>query len=137
MQQGAAHSPVTATRQPQPPPFTPHACQGVTPGGLDAPPPPVQNSPMPWFAIHCIDKPDSADLRAETRPAHLAHINAFKDQVLVAGPLLRPDGRAMGSLLIMEFEDRDAAIAFANADPYHLAGLFESRSVTNWHKVLP
>lgn len=92
---------------------------------------------MPWFAIHCIDKPDSADLRAETRPAHLAHINAFKDQVLVAGPLLRPDGRAMGSLLIMEFEDRDSAIAFANADPYHLAGLFESRSVTNWHKVLP
>jgi uncharacterized protein len=92
---------------------------------------------MPWFAIHCIDKPDSADLRVETRPAHLAHINAHREQVLVAGPLLRPDGRAMGSLLIMEFDDRDTAIAFANADPYHLAGLFESRSVTNWHKVLP
>lgn len=95
------------------------------------------NAVMPWFAIHCIDKPDSADLRAETRAAHLAHVNAFKDQILVAGPLLRPDGRAMGSLLIMEFEDKDAAVAFANADPYHLAGLFESRSITNWHKVLP
>jgi uncharacterized protein YciI len=40
-------------------------------------------------------------------------------------------------LLIISFEDRDAAIAFANADPYHQAGLFESRSVTNWHKVFP
>lgn len=95
------------------------------------------NVAMPYFAIHCIDKPDSADLRAETRSAHLAHVNNFKDQVLVAGPLLRPDGRTMGSLLIMEFDDRDAAVAFANADPYHQVGLFESRSVTNWHKVLP
>jgi uncharacterized protein YciI len=92
---------------------------------------------MPYFAIHCIDKAESAELRAATRPAHLAHVEALGDAVLVAGPLLRPDGRAMGSLLIIAFEDRDAAIAFANADPYHQAGLFESRSVTNWHKVLP
>ena len=92
---------------------------------------------MPFFAIHCIDKPDSADLRVATRAAHLAHIGALGDAVLVAGPLLRPDGRAMGSLMIIAFEDRDAAIAFANTDPYHQAGLFESRSVTNWHKVIP
>ena len=92
---------------------------------------------MPYFAIHCIDKPDSGDLRAATRPAHLAHINALGEDILVAGPLLRPDGRAMGSLMIIAFEDRDSAVAFAAADPYHLAGLFESRSVTNWHKVLP
>jgi uncharacterized protein YciI len=92
---------------------------------------------MPYFAIHCIDKPDSEALRAATRPAHLAHVTALGDAVLVAGPLLRPDGRAMGSLLIIDFDDRDAAIAFANGDPYHQAGLFESRSVTNWHKVLP
>ncbi|GGI87142.1 hypothetical protein GCM10007973_24460 [Polymorphobacter multimanifer] len=92
---------------------------------------------MPYFAIHCIDKPDSAELRAATRPAHLAYINTMLERVLVAGPLLRPDGRAMGSLLIMEFDDRDAAITFSTDDPYHQAGLFESRSVTNWHKVLP
>lgn len=92
---------------------------------------------MPYFAIHCIDKPDSIDLRAETRPEHLDYINGFADRILVAGPLLRPDGRAMGSLLIMDFEDRDAAIAFSAGDPYHKVGLFESRSITNWHKVLP
>ena len=92
---------------------------------------------MPYFAIHCIDKPDSAELRAATRPAHLAHIGALGDDILVAGPLLRPDGRAMGSLMIIAFEDRDAAVAFAANDPYQLAGLFESRSITNWHKSLP
>jgi hypothetical protein len=92
---------------------------------------------MPYFAIHCIDKPDSGELRAVSRTAHLAHITALGDAVLVAGPLLRPDGRPMGSLLIIDFDDRDAAVAFSSADPYHLAGLFESRSVTNWHKVIP
>lgn len=92
---------------------------------------------MPYFAIHCIDKPDSAALRATTRAAHLAHVGALGDAVLVAGPLLRPDGRAMGSLLIIAFDDRDAAVAFSAADPYQQAGLFESRSITNWHKVLP
>jgi uncharacterized protein YciI len=92
---------------------------------------------MPYFAIHCIDKPDSAELRVANRPAHLAHLAALGDAVLVAGPLLRPDGRAMGSLLIIDFDDRDAAIAFASQDPYHQAGLFESRSITNWHKAIP
>ena len=92
---------------------------------------------MPYFAIHCIDKPDSAEVRASNRPAHLAHVQKHAPAVLVAGPLLRADGRAMGSLLIMDFEDKDAALAFANADPYHQAGLFESRSITNWHKVFP
>ena len=51
---------------------------------------------MPYFAIHCIDKPDSSELRAATRAAHLAHIQSMGEAVLIAGPLLRPDGRAMG-----------------------------------------
>ncbi len=92
---------------------------------------------MPYFAIHCIDKPGMTELRAATRPAHLDHVRALGDAILVAGPLLQPDGRAMGSLLIAEFDDREAAVAFANADPYHLAGVFETRSITNWHKALP
>lgn len=92
---------------------------------------------MPYFAIHCIDKPDSAELRAATRAEHLAYVNTVVDRILVAGPLLRPDGRAMGSLLIIDFEDRDAAIAFSAGDPYQQVGLFESRSITNWHKVIP
>jgi len=92
---------------------------------------------MPYFAIHCIDKPDSSELRSANRPAHLDHLASVAAQVLVAGPLLRADGRAMGSLLIIDFDDRDAAIAFSTADPYHRAGLFESRSITNWHKVMP
>ena len=92
---------------------------------------------MPHFAIHCIDKPDSGDLRAATRPAHLAHIGTVADQVLVAGPLLDLDSKPMGSLLIIDFPERKDAMAFAAADPYALAGLFASVAVTAWRKVLP
>jgi uncharacterized protein YciI len=92
---------------------------------------------MPYFAIHCIDKPDSAALRAATRPAHLDHIGSAADDILVAGPLLGIDGNPIGSLLIVDFADRKTAIQFAADDPYALAGLFASVAVTGWRKVIP
>ena len=92
---------------------------------------------MSYFAIHCIDKPDSADLRAATRAEHLKHIGKVIDSVLVAGPLLGLDGAPIGSLLIIDFADRKAAIQFAADDPYALAGLFASVAVTAWKKVFP
>ena len=92
---------------------------------------------MPHFAIHCIDKPDSRELRAATRPVHLEHLHALGDAILAAGPLLDGEGNPIGSLLIIDFPDRKAAIQFAADDPYALAGLFASVAVTAWRKVLP
>jgi uncharacterized protein YciI len=92
---------------------------------------------MPYFAIHCIDKPDSAELRAATRPDHLVHLDAVAAQLLVAGPLLGLEGTPIGSLLILDCADRKTAIQFAAADPYALAGLFASVAVTAWRKVYP
>ncbi len=92
---------------------------------------------MPHFAIHCIDKPESGDLRAATRPAHLAHLDEVKGSVLAAGPLLSLEGAPMGSLLIIDLPDRKTAIDFAARDPYAQAGLFASVAVTAWRKVLP
>ncbi len=92
---------------------------------------------MPHFAIHCIDKPASGGLRTATRSAHLAHLDTVGDRLLVAGPLLDDEGSPIGSLLIIDFDDRKAAIQFAADDPYALAGLFASVAVTAWRKVLP
>jgi hypothetical protein len=92
---------------------------------------------MPLFAIHCLDKPMAADLRVATRPAHLDHLNLHADRVFAAGPLLGPEGDAIGSLIIVDMPDRDSAYRFAADDPYALAGLFQSVAVTAWRKVLP
>ena len=92
---------------------------------------------MPYYAIHCIDKPASLDLRMATRPEHLAYIGTAASDILVAGPLLDGEGQPIGSLLIIDFPDRKAAVAFAAGDPYALAGLFASVAVTAWRKVFP
>ena len=92
---------------------------------------------MPIYAIHCIDKPMQQPLRASTRPEHLAYLKAAIDQIVVAGPLLDDEGTPIGSMLLMEFPDRRAAVAFAADDPYARAGLFASVAVTAWRQVLP
>ena len=92
---------------------------------------------MSYFAIHCIDKPASGELRAATRPRHLEHIATVTSRMLVAGPLLDDDGAPIGTLLIIDFDDRKSAIQFAADDPYALAGLFASVAVTAWKKVYP
>lgn len=90
------------------------------------------------FAIVCLDKPQSADLRARNRPAHLEHLESRRAQILAAGPLLSDDGQTpVGSLLVMEFADLEAARAFAAEDPYNQAGLFRSVTICPWRKVLP
>ena len=94
-------------------------------------------SRVPTFAIHCIDKPFQRELRAATRPEHLAYLETALDRILVAGPLLDDEGNPIGSMLLMEFPDRRAAVSFAADDPYARAGLFASVAVTAWRQVFP
>ncbi len=90
------------------------------------------------FAIVCLDKPDHGAVRAENRPAHIEHLKVYEAHILVAGPLLGNDGQSpVGSLLIMDFGDLEAAKNFANGDPYNKAGLFGSVDIRPWRKVIP
>lgn len=92
---------------------------------------------MSLFAIHCLDKPGAGVLRAETRGAHLDYLAGLAASLFVAGPLLGLDGEPIGSLVILDCADRKAAYGFAAADPYALAGLFQSVAVTAWRRVYP
>lgn len=92
---------------------------------------------MALFAIHCLDKPGAAALRAATRDEHLGYLGGLGSRVFAAGPLLGPDDGPIGTLLIVECDDRRGAYAVAAADPYALAGLFASVAVTGWRRVLP
>lgn len=90
------------------------------------------------IAIICTDKPGALDLRMKTRPAHLAYIEGSGAQLLYAGPLLADNGETpRGSLFIGEFVSLEAARAFNKADPYVIAGLFESVAVHPTRKVFP
>ena len=90
------------------------------------------------FAVTCKDKPGHAQTRLDNRAAHLEHLKAHADHVVLAGPLLDESRAAMvGSLLVLDFADRAALDAFLAADPYAQAGLFDSVTVTPFRKVLP
>ena len=91
---------------------------------------------MPLFTVTCRDKPDSFDLRARTRDAHLAYLAGRDAAVKLGGPWLDGEGRSVGSLLIVEADDLAAARALADADPYAQAGLFVSVDVEPWRLVV-
>lgn len=87
------------------------------------------------FALICRDKPGAIEIRKANRDAHLAHI-AQTGVVEMAGPFLDPLGEMCGSLVILEVADLAAARAWADADPYAAAGLFEAVDIREWKKVV-
>ena len=90
------------------------------------------------YVIFCTDKADHAHVRAATRPDHLDYLSAHEDSFIAVGPTLTDDGGGMnGSLLVVDFPDRQAADDFARGDPYAKAGLFESVVIRPWKQVYP
>jgi uncharacterized protein YciI len=91
---------------------------------------------MPFFALHCTDKPHALDLRMATRAAHLAYVRAHLDMVKLAGPLLDEAGEMAGSFFVLEVADLAAAKAFNAADPYAQAGLFGQVTLTAFRPTI-
>ncbi|KZW98795.1 hypothetical protein JL49_21065 [Pseudoalteromonas luteoviolacea] len=97
------------------------------------------------YMIYSTDVENSLEKRLGARPAHLARLNALKDdgRLFVAGPLPAIDdenpGEAgfTGSLVIAEFDSLELAQAWANADPYIEAGVYAHSVVKPYKKVLP
>ena len=98
-----------------------------------------------YYAIMSEDVPNSLALRKQARPAHLARLEALKadGRLLVAGP--HPaidtedpgDSGFTGSLVIAEFDSLESAQAWADADPYVEAGVYQSVAVKPYKVVLP
>lgn len=88
-----------------------------------------------YFAVICKDKPGALQLRLDTRPAHVDHLNDLNARGILklAGPMLGDDGKPMGSILIFETNTLEAAQDFAASDPFAKAGLFESVEVRAWN----
>jgi len=97
------------------------------------------------YAIVGEDRSGSLDLRLAARPAHLARLQALQSEarLILAGPcpaIDSPDpGPAgfSGSLIVAEFASLSEAQAWADADPYVAAGVYEKVSVKPFKKVLP
>ena len=91
------------------------------------------------------DVPGTLDKRLAARPEHVARLQALQadGRLILAGPcpaIDSPDpGPAgfSGSLIVAEFASLEAARAWADADPYVAAGVYEKVSVKPFKKVFP
>jgi uncharacterized protein len=97
------------------------------------------------YAIIGQDTHESLEKRKQARPAHLARLEALRDEgrLILAGPLPAIDSEDpgpagfTGSLVVAEFDSLDQARAWADADPYVEAGVFADVTVKPFRKVLP
>jgi len=97
------------------------------------------------FAIVSQDVENSLPLRKQARPAHIARLEALKEEgrLVLAGPnpAIESDdpGEAgfTGSVVIAEFNSLADAQSWADTDPYIDAGVYASVSVKPFKKVLP
>ena len=83
------------------------------------------------FSIIAVDRDDGSAIRAATREAHLAY-GKQTGVVRLGGPFLNKEGGMIGSLIIVDVEDLNAAIKWAADDPYAKAGLFQSTDIRYW-----
>ena len=87
---------------------------------------------MHWL-IKCRSKPGTDALRAATINAHRDFLDGYPEVTWYSGPMFTDDNKnAIGSLRLIEFPDRNAALAYINADPYTKAGIFQAITVERW-----
>ncbi|MCT7374602.1 YciI family protein [Chelativorans salis] len=88
------------------------------------------------FAIHALDKDGALPTRLKHYDAHKAFLSdtsAFGVNIVMSGPLTADEGETMiGSLFLVEAEDRAAVERFNQADPFHEAGIWERVAITGF-----
>lgn len=97
------------------------------------------------YAIISTDVKNSLEKRQSARPAHLERLQQLQNEghLIIAGPHPAIDsedpGEAgfTGSLIVAEFESLDDAQAWADADPYIAAGVYDNVLVKPFKKVFP
>ncbi|MDT8894478.1 YciI family protein [Halomonas sp. I1] len=97
------------------------------------------------YAIISEDVNNSLERRLAARPDHLARLEALRDEgrLVLAGPHPAIDSESpgdagfSGSLVVAEFEDLESAQAWADADPFVIAGVYARVTVKPFKRVLP
>lgn len=98
-----------------------------------------------WYVIYSHDNENSLPSRLQAREAHLSRLQALlaEGRLLLAGPRPAIDsvdpGPAgfLGSLVVADFESLAEAQAWADADPYVEAGVYQRVEVSPFNRVMP
>lgn len=90
------------------------------------------------YVLFCEDKAGAEPVRLATRDAHLAYVGTQAERIRLAGPMLTDDGTHMlGSLFLIEAEDRATVERLNAEDPYTKAGLWARVAIHPFRQVVP
>lgn len=88
------------------------------------------NSRTPQWLVRCTYGPDALSKREGAMAAHIAFLDARKDQIRFVGPLLADDGvTPIGSWMMIDAPDRESAEAFNAEEGFNVAGMFSDIEV--------
>ena len=88
------------------------------------------------YIIKAYDGEGMLDKRMEIRPRHLEGIDRIKDHVICAGGLLDDEGKMKGSVLIMEYENREQLDEYLANEPYVQENVWQKIEVERMNVVI-
>ena len=88
------------------------------------------------FIIRAYDGEGMLAKRMEVRPRHLEGIERIREHVICAGGLLDEEGKMKGSVLIMEYENREQLDKYLANEPYVQEHLWEKIEVERMNVVI-
>ena len=88
------------------------------------------------FIIRAYDGEGMLDKRMEVRPRHLEGMTKIRDHIICAGGLLDDAGKMKGSVLIMEYPDRDDVDRYIANEPYVLEHVWEKIEIEPMNVVI-
>lgn len=90
------------------------------------------------YLFHLLDRPGAGPLRQAIRPQHKAYLAQVAERIAFAGPLVSDDGQTMvGSVLAIDFPDREAALRWQEQEPFTQAGLYAEVKVHAFDNLWP
>ena len=87
------------------------------------------------YCLVCLDKENAIETRMANREDHLKYV-VETDVVKYAGPFLSENEDMIGSLIVIDVEDRAEAEKWSANDPYKKADLFQSTEIFKFKHLL-
>lgn len=92
------------------------------------------------YVIHAYDPTDAGalDRRMAVRPAHLDYVRQLKanGRFVLGGALLDPDGRMIGSMLLLNMGTEDELAEYLRTDPYIVEGIWDKIDVKPFRQAV-
>ena len=86
--------------------------------------------------ITAYDGQNMLEKRMEVRPRHLQNLATIKGKILCAGGLLDEEGKMKGSVMVIDFDNRESLDEYLKSEPYIKEKVWEKVTVESMNVVV-